>query len=78
MFKVRTTTSPCSTSTRMYRSPPAHDGSRAQPSFLWISSNPKEDETLRGGGYGSLAFLPLLTVVEAPEDDVIGVCYDEK
>ncbi|KAG5410499.1 hypothetical protein IGI04_006818 [Brassica rapa subsp. trilocularis] len=48
MFKVRTTTSPCSTSTRMYRSPPAHDESRAQPSFLWISSNPKEDETLRG------------------------------
>ncbi|CAN7045563.1 unnamed protein product [Brassica rapa subsp. trilocularis] len=40
MFKVRTTTSPCSTSTRMYRSPPAHDESRAQPSFLWISSNP--------------------------------------
>ncbi|KAL0770524.1 hypothetical protein Bca101_035675 [Brassica carinata] len=24
----------------MYRSPPAHDESRAQPSFLWISSNP--------------------------------------
>ncbi|WZZ79932.1 hypothetical protein YC2023_100504 [Brassica napus] len=40
MFKVRTTTSPCSTSTRMYRSPPAHGESRAQPSFLWISSNP--------------------------------------
>ncbi|KAF2614601.1 hypothetical protein F2Q70_00012080 [Brassica cretica] len=33
----------------------------------------EEDETLRRSGSGSLAFLRLLTVVETPEDIVLGL-----